>query len=247
MSVATTSSIGAPPSATTTPLFAGSTERTEQWSAAQERDDLILRQHVPGGAGVYCTSQNNSGQARPRTARSGPSPPVDQWRPISRPTMSGRGGAERPVEGRGQQRARRAPGAHATPVRRGFPRSRGSAPPAGTTGRGKRAGRLVTNHPLKTTASSRRASTLAARRNSASTLLISGSAICAPRTGTLTCSVASWIVSLSAIAIRWLWGKSAGGGFGKGNVSRPHEVRVPGSGPCNGRKVAATRARLASS
>ena len=42
--------------------------------------------------------------------------------------------------------------------------------------------------------------TLAARRNIASTLVISGSAICALRMGTLTCSVASLIVSLSSIA-----------------------------------------------
>ena len=56
-----------------------------------------------------------------------------------------------------------------------------------------------TDNPLKTTASSRRAITLAARRNNASTLANSGSAICALRTFTLTCSVASRIVSLSWI------------------------------------------------
>ena len=55
-------------------------------------------------------------------------------------------------------------------------------------------------NPLKTTASSRRASTLAARRNKVSTLVISGSAICAPRTRTLTCRVASCQIVPSSIA-----------------------------------------------
>ena len=92
-------------------------------------------------------------------------------------------------------------------------------------------------NPLKTTASSRRASTLAARRNNASTLAKSGSAICAVRSSTFTCSVASWIVSLSWIV----------SGAPEAMICARTKSVSAGSGPVSGRKVAATRARLASS
>ena len=62
------------------------------------------------------------------------------------------------------------------------------------------------SRPLKITASSRRATIFAARRNMVSALVISGSVIWAPRRRTLTCSVASCQMFLSSIAIR------AGGG-----------------------------------
>jgi hypothetical protein len=71
----------------------------------------------------------------------------------------------------------------------------------------------------------------------ASTLTISESAICAPRKDTNTCSVASWIVFVS-----WMVSGAPGG-----IISARTKSVLPGSGPYNGRKVAATRARLASS
>ena len=102
-------------------------------------------------------------------------------------------------------------------------------------------------NPLKTTVSSRRASTLAARRNIASTLVISGSAICAPRTRTLTCSVASCRIFLSSMNIWSGGGRNAAGAAWYWMRSLRTKSVSPGSGPINGRKVAATRARLASS
>ena len=84
------------------------------------------------------------------------------------------------------------------------------------------------SNPLKTTASSRRASTLAARRNKASTLVISGSAICAPRTGTLTCNVANWMTGLS-----WIPNIMFGGRANWISCSLTKSAS-PGSGPSNG-------------
>ena len=166
--------------------------RTQQRAAAQERNDAVLRQHSnPFGRGSarsgIILAKHHREWAEVAVLLQFANGVGDRGAPDSRP--SARGWSDRDRSTASQRRlssgrCSHSPGAscHA----RGFPRSAGSAslPLAwGSPG-------SVFN-PLKTTASSRRASTLAARRNKASTLVISGSAICAPRSSTFTCRVAS--------------------------------------------------------
>ena len=179
-----TSSTGAPPSATTTPLFRGSVD--ERSSGPPPRNGMIwscgstLR--LPG---VSAHAQNN---CWPSTTANGPKRPCPSRRPIAlatavailRPWFGGGGGAARL---RAEAEECLVQGAPVSPLRQGFPKSAGAQrPPANggvTIGGG---GKKFITSPLNTTASSRRARTFAARRNRSSTLLISESAICAPRT-----------------------------------------------------------------
>ena len=179
MSVATTSSTGAPPSATTTPLFRGSVD--ERSSGPPPRNGMIRSCGstsrecdvgcIPRAKIVLVKHHRERAEVALRSSR-----PMASDTAATRPSSwRGRPGRRRPVTGGGREGpAARSP-CHLSAM--DFPDQRQPDPP-------ERRLEVVDDqaNPLKTTASSRRARTFAARRNRASTLLISGVGHCALRT-----------------------------------------------------------------
>ena len=234
-SVAITSSTGAPPRATTTPLLGVERGRTEQRTAAQKRDNAVLRQYERASWAGVCASRNNClaqhGGERAEVAarlqlangvgnRDSPARRlgtgaclVSRFESTARQQGLGMVVPSTATGGRGS--GAQSPGVTLPPWISQIV-GRAATPPGGIKAGAARWHRQSPeDHRVFETSE-----TLAARRNNANTLANSGSAICALRTRTFTCSVASWIVSLSSM----FSGVPAGIDFRYD--FRPHEIRV---------------------
>ena len=161
-------------------LIVGERRRSNERSAAQERNYSILRDDVRSGAtSAFARSEINPAKARQRMGRSGRHPRDDQSRRLPRPPAYCRWLPEDRNSVAIQEPycvfADDSPSPTPALSRR---RRGGGGPAVGVEACGG------VCRPLKIRASSSRAMMLAARRNSDRTLPISGSASCAPRNST---------------------------------------------------------------